>query len=243
MPVAIGSKRSFRALEELYLSRVRELAEELENAEAETNSSGQHEDRRDLYRLRRDLARTSDFADRIGRRLNELERAGPFEPGAVQCALEDGVDLSSDEAMMTDLEAFAETCPQQRLIQVLRAAAYASVVPVGFAAPGARMEPAVVDELKVTLAFASRAIAELGLSLQEDLVLPDDSVPPRLRATLRDALAGRSVAEVMSDGEKAERAFLPRLRAHLALELEAEIRSRPSGPEGAAPPPLERFPI
>jgi hypothetical protein len=107
-------------LEELYLSRVRELAEELENAEAETNSSGQHEDRRDLYRLRRDLARTSDFADRIGRRLNELERAGPFEPGAVQCALEDGVDLSSDEAMMTDLEAFAETCPQQRLIQVLR---------------------------------------------------------------------------------------------------------------------------
>jgi hypothetical protein len=139
--------------------------------------------------------------------LNELESTGSFEPGALECRLEEGVDLSTDEGMMIDLEALAETCPQQRLIQFLRAAAFVSVVPVGIAAPGARMDPAVVQELRVKLAFASRAIAELGLYLQDDLVPPEGSVPKRLRTILRNALAERSVAEVMSDGEKAERLF------------------------------------
>jgi hypothetical protein len=139
--------------------------------------------------------------------------------------------------MMADLEALAETCPQQRLIQFLRAAVFASIVPVGLAAPDARMDPTVMHQLKVKLAFASRAIAELGLYLQEDLVLPAGSVPKRLRTILRNATAERSVAEVMSDGEKSERSFLPRLRTHLTQELDAEIRSEASGLEGTAPRP------
>jgi hypothetical protein len=126
--------------------------------------------------------------------------------------------------MMADLEALAETCPQQRLIEFLRAAAFVSEVPAGLAEPGARMEAGVVRELKVRLAFASRAIAELPLYLQNDL-LPrgGDSVSRRLGSILNHALAGRAVAEVISDGEKVERAFLPKLRAHLIHELQAEM--------------------
>jgi hypothetical protein len=209
-------------LEALNSPLIHDLAEELESAEAQMQTDARLQDQRAVDRLRSQLARGLRFMDRLKRRAEELERAEPFEPGAVGCSLEQGVDLSTEQSMMADLEALASTCPQQQLIAFLRAAAFIARAPAGSASPRAPMDAAAVMDVAASLGSAANAIAGLAAVLQRDFLVPSDTIPARLKKILDAALEGRSVAEVVRDGPAAERGFLPVLRDELARQLRAE---------------------
>ena len=204
--------------QDLYSAILRERAEELENAEAQARSDEEH---RAVERLRRELATLAEGMDRSSRRLEKLRSAGPFEPGAAGCSLSGGMDLSSERAMIAGLAALAESCPQRRLIRFLRAAAFLSEAPP-------RSEAIAISRAGENLSFAMKAIAGLAGLLQRDLFFWDhETVVASLKRILSRALPGRTLSEVMRDGEKVERPFLPKLRAQLTHELQAEMeRSR-----------------
>ena len=161
--------------------------------------------------------------ERLGRHVDELESAGSFEPGAIGCGLEEGIDLSTEKAMMADLEALAETCLQQ-LVRFLRAAAFVSEVPVQLAEPGARMVAPSVSETERKLSSAIAAVAGLGAILQQEPFFGgSESVPARLRRMLKAALQGRTVADVVSAGDRLEGAFLTLLSSTRSEKLRSEI--------------------
>jgi hypothetical protein len=137
------------------------------------------------------------------------------------------IDRSTEQAMMANLEALADTCPQQHLIRFLRAAAFVSEVPAGLAEPGARMEPSAPRRTEGSLSSALQAIAGLVAVLQVDPLIPGtDSVPARLRTILERALGGRTIMEVTREGEKLERAFLLALRDDRSKRLRSEIEKQ-----------------
>jgi len=214
--------------QDLYSPILRERVEELENAEAQARSAAE---RRSLDRLRRELGTLSEGMDRWSQRLEKLRSAGAFEPGALGCRLSGDIDLTSEGAMIAGLAALAETCPQRRLIRFLRAAAFLSEVPH-------RSEAIAISRAAENLSFAMEAIAGLAGLLQHDVFFRDhETVVAALKRILGRALPGRTISEVMRDGEKVERAFLPALRAHLMHQLQAEIeRRRETSEQDAAAP-------
>ena len=69
-----------------------------------------------------------------------------------------------------------------------------------------------------------KAISGLAGLLQHDLFFWDhEIVVAWLKRILGRALPGRTISEVIRDGEKVEREFLPELRAQLMHQLQAEI--------------------
>lgn len=230
----------FRRLEALYPSVRRELAEELADADARARSGASADDQRAADRLRHNLARTAEYMDRIRERLKVLEAAGPFEPGATECGLDEGIDLSTEATMMADLEAFAGSCAQKQLIRFLRAAAFVSEVPAQLAQPGARMDAAVVQEVEVRVSSAVNAIAGLTVFFQKDPLLRrnESALRRRVRNMLDRALEGRTIVQVLREGEAAEHAFLPVLREELMRQLRSEMteRSDEAAKQGTAAP-------
>jgi hypothetical protein len=215
--------------QDLYSPILHERMEELENAEAQARSD---EDRRSLDRLRRELATLSEGMDRSSQRLEKLRSAGPFEPGAVGCSFGGGIDLASERAMLADLAALAETCSQRRLIRFLRAAAFLSEV------PQRRSEAIAISRAAENLSSAMEAIAGLAGLLQHDLFFWDhEIVVAWLERILGRALPGRTMSDVMRDGEKVEREFLPELHTQLMHQLQVEIeRRRETSEQDAATP-------
>jgi hypothetical protein len=213
------------------------LEQQIEDARAvlsQPDASAQ--DAHALERLERQHREVAQAMDRFNRRLHALEEAEPFTPGAVECSLEEGIDLSTEQAMVADLERLADTCPQRSLITFLRAAALVSEVPVRLADPGARMHAATIREVEENLVSAADAIARLPALLQEDPFERSDDVPQRLAGILGNALAGRTMSEVMREGAAAERAFLLELRADLLQRLRAEMRGSEQTADASEPP-------
>jgi hypothetical protein len=229
--VRVGRNREHAVLvglRERAAVELRELEESFASAAAVASGPGAStEERRALNRLQRRLA---DAPTRIGRleaRLNKLEVMGEFAPGAPGCSFDQTIDRSTEQAMMANLEALADTCPQQHLIRFLRAAAFVSEVPAGLAEPGARMEPSAPRRTEGSLSSALQAIAGLVAVLQVDPLIPGtDSVPARLRTILERALGGRTIMEVTREGEKLERAFLLALRDDRSKRLRSEIEKQ-----------------
>jgi hypothetical protein len=72
-----------------------------------------------------------------------------------------------------------------------------------------------------------KAIAGLAGLLQHDVFFWDhEIVVVWLNRILGRALQGRTISEVMRDGEKVEREFLPKLRAQLMHQLQVEMERR-----------------
>jgi hypothetical protein len=215
-------------LRERYEGWSRELQDEIEDAQVRVSGAGaSRHDRRQLETLQRRLVDFSTTLGRLDRRREAIEGMGLFVPGAVGCILERGIDRSTEQAMMADLDALADACPQKDLIRFLRASAFVSEVPAGLAEPGARMEARALRGAENDLSLAIRAIAGLAAVLQKDpLIRGTDSVPARLKAILDRALDGRTIPEVVSEGEKLERAFLMALRADRSAQLRSEIEKR-----------------
>ncbi|MGH6897577.1 MAG: hypothetical protein ACREJ5_13690 [Geminicoccaceae bacterium] len=207
------------------MSALPELEEQVEGAEADASRPGAST--RDRYILERRARRLADNRvriERLDRRLEELEEYAQFAPGAIGCSLDQRIDLSTEEAMLVDLEALARTCSQQPLIRFLRAAAFVSEVPAGLAEPGARMQAAALLRTKDRLRSAVQAILGLAALLQKaPLVRGIDSIPGRLKRALDVALEGRTMSEVVDEGEWLERAFLTALREELSSQLRSEI--------------------
>jgi predicted RNase H-like nuclease (RuvC/YqgF family) len=66
----------------------------------------------------------------------------------------------------------------------------------------------------------------LRLSFRQTLSFGASTVPARLQAILDRALGGRTIAEVIREGEKLERGFLVAFREDLAKELGSEIEKQ-----------------
>jgi hypothetical protein len=225
-------------LQEHYEDLSPELQRQIEGARAvQSRPDPSAQDRRTLARLERRLARVPEVMDHLDRRLHVLDGAGQFAPGTVECSLEEGIDLSIEQAMMADLETLADTCPQRSLIGFLRAAAILSEVPAGLAEPGARMHPAAIREVKQNLVSAAYTIARLSALLWEEPFFPRaDDAPGRLARILGSALTGRTVSEVLHEGPRAERAFLVALRVDLSQRLQTEMRASEQATAASKPP-------
>jgi hypothetical protein len=217
-------------LREKAAGELRELEEGFEHASAVASDPGAStEDRYAFERLQRRLVEVSTQIGRLESRLNELEGMAEFVPGALGCSFDQTIDRSISAATMTDLETLAATCPQNHLIRFLRAAAFVSEVPASLAEPGARMHPSVLLRTEDNLSSALQAVVRFPAILQADPLVPGtDSVPARFQTMLDRALGGRTIMEVIREGEKLERAFLVTLREDRSKQLRSEIEKQSS---------------
>lgn len=234
--VALGRDRErvvLTLLQEDYQEESRGLEQEIEEARVVLSRPGASV--QDAYRLRRverRLARAGQAFDLMSQRLRALETGGPFTPGASDCRLGEVMHLTAEQTIAADLETLADTCPQRELIAFLRAAAILSEVPAGLAHPGARMHPEALREAEQKVIAAMRAISWLAALFQLDntTVFPTSrtlealgSQREQVAGTLRRALAGRTVSEMIREGERVEAAFLVALRDHYARQLRIEV--------------------
>ena len=157
--VSLGRDREHSVLirlRERYEGWSRDLERVIEDAEiAALHPAPSIQDRRNFETLQGRIADFSTTIERLDRRREEIEGMGPFVPSAVGCSLEQGIDRSTEQAMMAELEVLAATCPQKRLIKFLRAAAILSEVPAALTEPGARMEGAALRRAEDILSLAS----------------------------------------------------------------------------------------
>jgi hypothetical protein len=229
--VRAGREREYAVmlrLQERYEDWSRELETQIENAaRAASRADVSAHHARHVEELHRRLDDMSMTIQRLGVRASWLEGFDAFLPGAVACDLELGIDLSTEQAMMADLEALADSCPQQRLIGFLRAAAALSAVPEHLADQGARLDRSALQRIEEDLSSASRTIGGLTAFLQRDPLMRGlDTVPERLKVILAAALQGRSIAVVVPEGERLERAFLLALRQDVSARLRSEMAER-----------------
>ena len=229
--VSLGRDREHSVLirlRERYEGWSRDLERVIEDAEiAALHPAPSIQDRRNFETLQGRIADFSTTIERLDRRREEIEGMGPFVPSAVGCSLEQGIDRSTEQAMMAELEVLAATCPQKRLIKFLRAAAILSEVPAALTEPGARMEGAALRRAEDILSLASRTVGGFAALVRRDpFVRGLDSIPARLKKMLDAVLAGRSVADVASDGSSVERALLVTLRDDLSERLRSEFEEQ-----------------
>jgi hypothetical protein len=103
------------------------------------------------------------------------------------------------------------------------------------------MDASALRRTEDNLSSALQAIAGLAAVLQADpLIRGTAGVPARLRAILDRALDERTIPEVISEGEKLERAFLVVRRGDLSKDLRLDIdkqRRESFAKEAPAPQP------